>query len=240
MSLRERLEWLLRTALLVFILAAAAFLSAITAMRFAIHGRTVEMPSLAGMPADKAERLLAARGLGMRVADRVYSNQGANEVVRQSPPAGEQVKVGQRAHVVLSLGPRKVTIPDLVGKSQRAGRIELLRTGLQVGEVSTAYLAGFNPDTVVQQDPAPGSSAASPKVNLLVSAGTREPAYVMPYLVGLGQFDAQRQLAAVGLKLVKITFQPVPEWPHGTVIEQRPPSGARITPGTEVELQVSQ
>ncbi len=34
--------------LLVFILAAAAFLSAVTAMRFAIQGREVTMPNLVG------------------------------------------------------------------------------------------------------------------------------------------------------------------------------------------------
>ena len=41
MTLRERLEWVSRMSLLVFILASAAFLSAITAMRVAIHGREV-------------------------------------------------------------------------------------------------------------------------------------------------------------------------------------------------------
>ena len=48
MTLRERLEWLSRMTLLVFILASAAFLSAITAMRIAIHGREVTMPNLVG------------------------------------------------------------------------------------------------------------------------------------------------------------------------------------------------
>ena len=43
--LREKLEALGQTALLIFILASAAFLSAITAMRIAIHGREVTMPN---------------------------------------------------------------------------------------------------------------------------------------------------------------------------------------------------
>ena len=46
MTLRERVEWASRMAFLVFILASAAFLSAITAMRIAIHGREVTMPNL--------------------------------------------------------------------------------------------------------------------------------------------------------------------------------------------------
>ena len=48
MSLRERIEWIFRMGLLVFILAAAAFLSAVTAMRFAIQGSEVTMPNLVG------------------------------------------------------------------------------------------------------------------------------------------------------------------------------------------------
>jgi len=43
MTLRERIEWLLRMCLLVFVLAAAAFLSGVMAMRFAIQGREVDM-----------------------------------------------------------------------------------------------------------------------------------------------------------------------------------------------------
>ena len=55
MTLRERLEWVSRMSLLVFILASAAFLSAITAMRVAIHGREVSMPNLVGKNVNEAD-----------------------------------------------------------------------------------------------------------------------------------------------------------------------------------------
>ena len=60
MSLREQLEWAGRMAFLVFILASAAFLSAITAMRFAIHGREVTMPNLVGKDVGEASKTLGA------------------------------------------------------------------------------------------------------------------------------------------------------------------------------------
>ena len=41
MTLRDRLQWVFRMSLLAFILASVAFLSAITAVRFAIQGREV-------------------------------------------------------------------------------------------------------------------------------------------------------------------------------------------------------
>ena len=120
-------------ALLVFILASAAFLSAITAMRIAIHGREVTMPNLVGKSVSEANQLLRSRGLVLRVADRVYTELPANVVVRQTPTAGLLMKVSQQAHVVLSLGQRQLTIPRLEGATLRISRIEMLRAGLQIG-----------------------------------------------------------------------------------------------------------
>src|SRR5437879_13446178 len=85
MTLGERLEWLGRLTLLVFILASAAFLSAITAMRIAIHGREVTMPNLVGLNVFEASRILQSRGLVLRVADRIYRAQASNAVVTQAP-----------------------------------------------------------------------------------------------------------------------------------------------------------
>jgi beta-lactam-binding protein with PASTA domain len=240
MTLRERIEWLLKIGILVFILAAAAFLSAITAMRVAIHGRIVQVPNLVGLDSRSAQKSLSSVGLAMRVADRVYSDVAPDRVIRQIPRAGEQVKVGQQAQVVLSLGPRKVTIPLLEGRSLRAARIELLRAGLQLGEVSSTYLANSEADTVVVQDPSPGATAASPHVNLLVSEGEREAAYVMPALTGLSQTEAQRQLALAGLRAVKLSFVPLSAGVHGMVLAQSPPQGVRVTPSRTVELQIAE
>jgi len=61
-GLRERLEWALRATVLVFILAAAAFLSAITAMRVAIHGREVSMPNLVGKNVSEAGSMRVRAG----------------------------------------------------------------------------------------------------------------------------------------------------------------------------------
>ena len=238
MTLRERLEWVSRMALLVFILAAAAFLSAITAMRIAIHGREVNMPNLVGKNVTEANGLLRTRGLVLRVADRIYSELPINVVVRQSPPPGMLMKVSQQAHVVLSLGQRQLQIPLLEGNSLRASRIELLRAGLQVGEVSGITTTDAPTDTVMLQTPRPGAGAATPRVDVLVSAGPRDPAYVMPHLVGLYEFEAQHRLDVAGLRR-KVNYVAAPQWPHGAVIDQTPLSGLRIPGSITIELTVA-
>src|ERR1700692_1979607 len=221
MTLRERLEWLSRMSLLVFILASAAFLSAITAMRVAIHGREVTMPNLVGKNVTEASHLLRSRGLVLRVADRVYSDLPINVVVRQTPTAGLLMKVSQQAHVVLSLGQRQLEIPLLEGNSLRVSRIELLRAGLQVGEASEVTMPDEPVDTVVLQTPRPGAGAATPRVDVLVSQGPREAAYVMPHLVGLSEIDAQRRLDVAELHR-KVNYVTAPQWPHAFVIDQSP------------------
>src|SRR6202023_2384734 len=235
MTFRDRLETLGQTALLIFILTSAAFLSAITAMRIAIHGRETTMPNLVGKNVAEANGMLRSRGLVLRVADRVYSDAPINVVVRQTPGAGLLMKVSQQAHVVLSLGQRQLEIPLLQGNSLRASRIELLRAGLQVGEVSNVTMPDEPIDTVVLQTPRPGAGAATPRVDVLVSQGPRDGAYVMPHLVGLNEIDAQHRLDVAGLHR-RVNYVTAPQWPHASIIDQSPLAGSRVSASPPLDL----
>ena len=238
MTLKERLEWLTRMTLLVFILASAAFLSAITAMRIAIHGREVTMPNLVGKNVSEASKMLQSRGLVLRVADRIYSDQPINVVLRQTPTAGLLMKVSQQAHVVLSLGQRQLQIPLLEGNSLRASRVELLRQGLQVGEVSAVSMPNEPADDIVLQNPKPGAGAATPRVDVLISQGPKEASYVMPHLVGLNEVDAQRRLDQAQMRR-KVNYVSAPQWPHGSVIDQTPLAGAKVSASATIDLTVA-
>jgi beta-lactam-binding protein with PASTA domain len=240
MSLRERIEWVFRMGLLVFILAAAAFLSAVTAMRFAIQGREVSMPDLVGKNSADAKAILDGRGLQLRVVDRVYSNLPANAVVRQSPPPSERMKTAQNAHVVLSLGPQNVITPSLLGETLRVARIQLLQIGLQLGEVTTYSAPATLADTILQQAPLPGTRAPSPRVDLLVAQGESPATYVMPWVVGMSLPEADHLLTSSGLKLAKTTYAPATQWPKGAVTEQTPEPGSKISSDSDIEMVVAQ
>jgi serine/threonine-protein kinase len=241
MTLRDRLQWIFRMALLAFILTSVAFLSAITAMRFAIQGREVSVPDVVGKKSEEAQGILQGRGLGMKVEDRLYNIAPADTIVRQSPASGSRVKIGQFDHVVVSLGPQKATIPALTNRSVRAARIELLRSGLQAGEISSAYIPGYEDDAVLQQDPAPGKSdVSSPHVDMLVSLGARPLAFVMPDLMGMNLADAEQRLTASGLHIGKINVTAEPGAVHGTVLGQTPLHGGRVELGSPVDLQVAE
>ena len=58
---------LFRFATVALVLVVVALVSALTAMRFAIHGQEVEVPALIGLPPTDAARSLIGVGLQIEV-----------------------------------------------------------------------------------------------------------------------------------------------------------------------------
>ena len=103
-----------RALLLALVMLTVALLSALTAMRFAIHGREVEIPKLVGLTPFEAERAAIAAGLQVTIERQFYSPDiPEGRVMTQMPPAGTKVRRGWMIRVAQSLGPQRVAIPDL-------------------------------------------------------------------------------------------------------------------------------
>src|SRR5690348_327658 len=120
MSLRDRIFSLFRLFLLFAVLVATALVSAITTIRLTVRGHQLNLPNFVGRPLGEVERASRSLGLDVRIEDRVYNPQyAANQVISQFPSAGTRVKMGQRVHVLVSLGFRKVTVPNVIGSSAR-------------------------------------------------------------------------------------------------------------------------
>src|ERR1700740_523290 len=82
--------------LMVSILGVAGIVSALTAMRFAIRGREVEVPTLSGKTGEQAKEILARRGLLLKVASSQFSSEvPEGQIVAQIPPAGTRIKVNR-------------------------------------------------------------------------------------------------------------------------------------------------
>src|SRR5205814_5752802 len=112
---------ILRHVLQGSVLALVFVLAALLAMRAAIHGREVEVPKLVGLAPAEAQRLLNDRGLLLALQERFYSAEIAEgRIVSQVPPPGTHVRRGWQVRVAQSLGPQRITIPNVVGETQRA------------------------------------------------------------------------------------------------------------------------
>ena len=107
--------------LLALVLMTVALISALTAMRLAIHGREVTIPKLVGMSPLEAERAGAASGLLVVVERQFYSADiPEGRIMTQMPPPGTKVRRGWSIRVAQSLGPQRVTIPER-HRRERAG-----------------------------------------------------------------------------------------------------------------------
>lgn len=232
-----------RAVLLVLVLLAVALISALTAMRVAIHGREVEVPKLVGMTTAQAERLANERGLRVEVENRFYSpDVPEGRIMSQLPPPGSKVRRGWRVRLAESLGQQHIVVPDVVGQSSRAAELNLRRRGLEVSTLAVAHLPDESPDQVLAQSPPPNASgAASNKVSLLVSAPEEAAAFVMPNLVGRPLADAQKAIEAAGLHVAVRGAAPAgePALAANLVVKQSPAPGQKVTADTSVELEIA-
>src|ERR1700730_17785252 len=98
-----------RMLLLALVLMTVALVSALMAMRLAIHGREVTIPKLVGMTPLEAERLGAASGLQLVVEREFYSpDVPEGKIMTQMPLPGAKVRRGWSVRVARSLGPQRI------------------------------------------------------------------------------------------------------------------------------------
>jgi len=237
-------------------LVVVALVSAVTAMRFAIHGQEVQVPAVIGMAPYEAERAVA--GLGLQVERQYYSAQvPEGRIMTQLPLAGTKVRRGWQVRVAQSLGPQRVVIPDVTKQSERAAEWNIQRRGLEVGSTAEMQLPGTPADQVLAQSPpANASQVEAPKTSLLVTVASDAPAYVMPSFVGQPLGTASHTLQDAGFKLGNVSMAPpaanaasgaVPgaaaalppqPSPASVIVVQTPPAGQKVLAGAVVNFEV--
>lgn len=222
-----------RLALLGLVLVFVALASALTAMRYAIHGREVAVPKLVGLTPAQAQKALAEKGLVLETERRFYSRDiPEGRVMSQVPEPGILVRRGWRVRVAESLGSQRVTIPDILGQSSRAAEINIRRWGLELGTVATVEIPDLPPNQVVGQSPPPNAgSVASPKISLLETAPPQPAVFVMPDFVGKSITVAREEVQDAGLTVGSVTlFSPPPSPPAPVTLSPTlPPTAAQPT-----------
>lgn len=261
--MRRVFRFVLRTLVLAVVFMA----SALTAMRFAIHGRQTAIPKVVGLTPIQAERLLADHGLVLDKGENYFSSQvPPGRIMSQAPQPGVEVRRGWHVRVAESMGPQRVVIPNLVGINQRAAEINIQRRGLELGTVATATIPGAPGDQIVAQTPpANAVNVSGPKISLLTAAPEEPPSFVMPDLTGQSEDNAINEIVNAGLRVGNISSQlapaaqPAPAGasqtasaapqsntgqaaPSGTrdVIKTTPAAGQRVWQGQGIALEVTQ
>jgi eukaryotic-like serine/threonine-protein kinase len=255
-----------RFAMLALVLILVAMGSALTAMRFAIHGQEVAVPALVGLSPVEAERAAAGLGLQISIERQYYSPQiPEGKIMSQLPLPGTKVRRGWQVRVAQSLGPTRVNIPDVTGQSEHAAELNIRRRGLDVASMAEMESPGIPPDQVLAQNPpANATQVLAPKISLLLTAPAQPQAFVMPNLVGQALGTASRTLQDEGFKLGIVsvaipiptppdesnqptatqlptpapTAPPAEPTPASIIVSQVPAAGQKVLAGAAVTVEV--
>jgi beta-lactam-binding protein with PASTA domain len=254
---------LFRFAMLALALVVVALVSALTAMRFAIHGQEVEVPAVLGLTPSDAERSVSGLGFQIEVERQYYSATiPEGRIMTQMPLPGTKVRRGWQLRVAQSMGPQRVSIPDVTRQSERAAELNIRRRGLEVASITEIQLPGTPTDLVVAQSPpANASQVAAPKTSLLVTVTADAPAFVVPNFVGQPLGTASRTLQDAGFRLGTVSMAPAqanavapnsatastapspspapPQpSPSSMIVTQWPPAGQKVLAGAVLNFEV--
>ena len=195
----------------------------------------VEIPDVAGLPADEAERQLEDDGLEVVTESQPSDEQDEGLAIGTEPAAGESVRSGSQVTLLVSSGQAQVAVPAVVGLTEEAARQRLSARGLTIdsSEVESDRPAG----EVVSQSPDAGEQV-DPGSSVKVSVSSGEAAVPVPNLVGQLRSDAENQLVGLGL-VPDVVERPTDIEPQdGRVIDQRPIGGRSVASGSTIRLVV--
>jgi eukaryotic-like serine/threonine-protein kinase len=215
-----------RLVLLALVLLVVALVSALTAMRLAIHGHEVAVPDFVGKSPAAARLIAEQNGLEIEVERQYYSpTVQEGKILSQLPPAGSQVRRGWQVRVAESLGPQRVEIPNVTGQSERIANINIRRRGLDVGAIAQMRLPDTVEGQVLSQAPPPNASGISaPKISLLVAEPPMPQALVMPNFTGQPLGTVTETLQDAGLRLGIVTTAAPTDSPSLPVTSVAPPA----------------
>lgn len=141
----------------------------------------VEIPNVVGKSRAEAVSILEREGFVVNRTEAHSEEVAKDHVIATSPAAGSRAARGSAVSITLSLGSdnSKITMPELLGKSEMDATMLLVELGLKVGNVE--YITYDDPaytDLVVYQSESVGTYLnAGTAIDLKVSTGPANVTY---------------------------------------------------------------
>jgi len=205
------------------------------------HGKELELPDVTELKYEEAKNLLESKKFKV-VKDREKYNElyPKGVVLSHSPPPFTKVKKGRRIYLIISAGEQKVSVPDLVGRSERDAIFLLEKSSLQAGEIFYEY-NNYQPRGVVAEQSIPQGTLVKKDtlVNIIVSNGRRPDRFITPDVVGRSLIQAKKMIRSAGLNVGEITTETYNDLVSGTVIRQSIEEGAEVEQGTVINLVIN-
>lgn len=192
----------------------------------------VMVPDIVGEPLENALLSMQVKELYPKIQLR-YSNSAAEKgvVLEQDPPSGTIVKAGRRINLTVSRGVVVDRVGNYVGQKVDDLRVSLqtVFSGMAVPLINVPETLIYRtdesePGTILEQDPLPDTSIASPiTLSLIVSSGPGNETAKVPWLVGMSLNDALLQMNRTKI-IFNWTSRPLNEGETaGMVVSQKVP-----------------
>jgi eukaryotic-like serine/threonine-protein kinase len=230
----KKRRWL---PILLWILGVLLVLGVVGAVAYAILGggnSTHAVPQVDGQTLTQAEHEITQAGLKYTVQKQSSSTIPKNIVIRTTPANGNVVAAGTTVTIFASSGPKMVDVPNVKHHSVTDAESILKSKGF-VPQEQTASNSTAPPNTVVRQDPSPGSSAKfGSTVTIFVSPGGS----LVPAVVGDNYQVALGKMGNAGFSNIQVVYVANPQLSNGTVVQQNPHAGQRVPTGSQITLTV--
>lgn len=196
---------------------------------------TAAVPDVVGEARSTAIQTLEDAGFKVEEEKEPSDSVKQNRVIEQRPDGQTQAATGATVTIVISSGPSRVDVPNVVGQQQDAATAALEDVGLKV-TVTEEETQDSEPGTVLSQNPAGGNRANRGSTVAIVVA--KEPAEVtVPNVTGDTQEAATSALRDAGFK-VNVRTSEVDSPDEDGVVQRQQPSGGKAEKGSTVTITV--
>lgn len=216
----------------------AVFIIAMVAYGLIVN-KKAEVPKVEGMTVEQMQETLDKAGLKYKIKEEQNSlDIPKGSIISQNPKAGEYIKKSLPVEVVVSLGPKLIAMPDVMGQFEVNARSMLENAGLVVNEVNKEFNEKYEVNIVFNQNPAANTEIAEgSNVVLYVSKG--KDTITMPTLTGKTEEAARAELTKLGLPLTSVKYEVSTEYEKGLVASQNPAAGKPVEKTQGVTLIIS-
>lgn len=196
---------------------------------------TATVPDVVGQGRNAARQTLEDAGFEVEEETEPSDDVSENRVIEQRPTGQTQTETGATVTIVVSTGPERVDVPNVVGRKQADANTILQDAGFTVA-TTEQETQDAEPGTVLTQTPAAGSRARrGSRVSLVVAA--EPPEVAVPNVTGQTQAAATRTLENAGFDVsVRTTEVDSPD--DDGRVQRQAPSGGRAERGSTVTITV--
>ena len=164
----------------------------------------------------------------------------AGKVIGTNPEEGSTVEKGTQVEVYISSGPKKVSVPTVVGYSKDDAESALKTAGFEVKTGSSVYSDSVQKGLVAYTDPKSGAKVLpGATITLYISKGAEQKTTKVPDVIGMTKSQAKEALKAKNLVLGKVTTAYSENVTKNRVCIQSKSEGTEVKTGTKVDVTLS-